>query len=267
MFGGGYLSVGVEGADRPRGGGLLPDFRLDGPPKRLKPDPPLFLGGGGPGPLLPMEGVIDWLSSWSSWSLGRRRPSSGRGGGGPCGLTPGPGGLRPRREEVPKMLLLGDFPLGLGSDCDPLKPPPSLGGIGPLGDTLSPSSGEGLESGCRSSGGGGRLWCWGGGGLLLCLPPNSPARPWLLLDRGSDSEDPNPPGAGPGDLPLGSSLGGGGPRRLGPVPKMLVFGFRPVEGLLPRSCGSSSKAAGIIICCPSLLLSGDGDLDLDRLLR
>ena len=52
---------------------------------------------------------------------------------------------------------------------------------------------------------------------------------------GRESEDPNPPG--PGDLPLGSSLGGGGgPRRLGPVPKMLVFGFRPVEGLLPRSC-------------------------------
>ena len=57
----------------------------------------------------------------------------------------------------------------------------------------------------------------------------------VSLYLGRESEDPNPPG--PGDLPLGSSLGGGGgPRRLGPVPKMLVFGFRPVEGLLPRSC-------------------------------
>ena len=40
-----------------------------------------------------MEGVIDMLSS------------SGLGGGGPEGLAPGPGGLRPRRVEVPNMLL------------------------------------------------------------------------------------------------------------------------------------------------------------------
>ena len=113
----------MEGAERPRfGGGRLPDLRLDGPPKKpppLQKTPFLFFCGRtdtktsliiklehsesarlsasclflGGGPLLPMEGVIDMLSS------------SGLGGGGPEGLTPGPGGLRPRREEVPNMLL------------------------------------------------------------------------------------------------------------------------------------------------------------------
>ena len=67
---------------------------------------------------------------------------------------------------------------------------------------------------------------------------------------GKESDDPNPPGGGPGDLPLGSSFGGGGPRRrLGPVPKMLVFGFLPAEGLLPRSC-----KVNFIVCDRKLFL-------------
>ena len=41
LSGGDLLSMGVVGAERPLGGGRLPERRLEGPPNRPKPEPPL----------------------------------------------------------------------------------------------------------------------------------------------------------------------------------------------------------------------------------